>query len=219
VIIGCNTYGQENLYINQRCGGTILRPTKTTKVTSLTQLPTRIPQIIDKVFKSSLTDFNEKIFFIQGQVLDIEKFAERDSNFQSMYQYVLPKYFLEFELRDTTIGINSYCLQVSLDQYGQVIKLNWPRSRFNKQSSFIAGYLLKIKAIEFAKKLHYKTSTSFYQLRFNEERNAMEWHFYFLQKQANGEDGIEKEYQTISVNAVTKEVFPEVKISQSGPIR
>lgn len=112
------TSAQEKIYIQKNCGGSILRSPKVTKLKRLTQLPTRIPMIANDVLRRSLTDFTANISFSQGEILDIESYAATDSSFQSHMEYPLPKNFLEFILSDTTIGIRSYCLQMSLDQYG-----------------------------------------------------------------------------------------------------
>jgi hypothetical protein len=67
----------------------------------------------------------------------------------------MPKYELYFELRDTSIGINRYCFEVSLDQYGQILSFDWPREKFNKRDSFINPELLQKTALTYAKKMKY----------------------------------------------------------------
>jgi hypothetical protein len=210
-------YGQDKIYIEKICGGSIWRPMKVTKIDSFAQLPARIKIIVNEVFKKSLTDFSDNIFFSQGQMLNIEDYAATDSSFQSLYQYPLPKYFLEFNLQDTSISIKSYCLQLSLDQYGQVLSFNWPRKHFNKRQDFVLGSVLKNEAVQFAKGKNYKTGQSFFEMHYNEERRRVEWHFYFLQKQlTNKRDDYEKEYDIIAIDAISKELSEKGKMWQSG---
>lgn len=75
-----------------------------------------------------MTDFQNNILFVKGQKIDIEKWLTNDSIPQTQYHYVIPTYQLFFELRDTSLGIIKYVFELSLDQYGQVIEFDWPRS-------------------------------------------------------------------------------------------
>ena len=76
--------------------------------------------------------------------------------FQTDYKFVIPKYELYFELRDTSIGIKSYCLEVSLDPFGQITRFEWPREEFNKRTLFISPNLLQKTALTYAKKRNIK---------------------------------------------------------------
>jgi len=125
--------GQTQILIDKPFVGLPTRLTKVTVVDSLSQLPTRIPFIINNLFKTTLTDFVNNIVFIKGQIIDIESWAAKDSTFQTEYKFVIPKYELYFELRDTSVGIKSYCFEVGLDQYGQITRFEWPREEFNKE--------------------------------------------------------------------------------------
>jgi hypothetical protein len=92
------SFAQNNVYIDKPFDGLPWRQTKVIEIDALSQLPSRIPFIIDRLLKTSMTDFVNNIVFIKGQIIDIESLAAKDSSFQSEYQFVIPKYELFFEL-------------------------------------------------------------------------------------------------------------------------
>ena len=208
--------GQTKICIDKPFVGLPTRMTKVTEVDSLSQLPTRIPFIINNLFKTAMTDFVSNIVFIKGQVIDIESWAAKDSTFQTEYKFVIPKYELYFELRDTSIGIKSYCFEVSLDQYGQITRFEWPREEFNKRASFIKPDLLQKTALTYATKKKYKTQTYISDLYFDEGRQRLHWHFSFLQKSTGDNFDYSKEYKTIVLDALDNYVIEELEMRSTG---
>ena len=71
--------GQSKICIDKPFVGLPTHMAKVTAVNSLNQLPTRIPFIINNLFKDAMTDFVDNIVFIKGQVIDIESWAAKDS--------------------------------------------------------------------------------------------------------------------------------------------
>jgi len=207
---------QTNIYIDKPFTGLPDRFVKVIEVDSLTQLPTRIPFIINNLFKTALTDFVNNIVFLKGQIIDIESWASEDSTFQTEYKFVIPKYELFFELRDTSIGIRSYCIDVSFDQYGQITRFDWPREEFNKRALFIKPSQLKKTAFNYATKKKYKTQTCISDLYFDEGRQRLYWHFSFLQKSPGDRFNDSKEYKTIAIDALGNYVVEELEMRMTG---
>ncbi len=209
-------FGQTKIYIDKPFVGLPWRPTNVVEVDSLNQLPVRISFIVSNLFKISMTDFENNIVFMKGQVIDIESWAAKDSIFQTEYKFVIPKYELFFELRDTSIGIKSYCFEVSLDQYGQITRFEWPREEFNKRTLFIKPELLHKTSLTYAAKKKYKTQTYISDLYFDEGRQRLCWHFSFLQKSRGDNFDYAKEYKTIVVDALDNYVIEELEMISTG---
>lgn len=129
--------GQEKIFIHQPYPGRTFYPTKTIDIDSISKLPSKHQFIVRNILTASMTDFLNDIVFIKGQVIDLENWLDKDSIPQTKYQYIIPKYQLHFELRDTSIGIIKYGLEMELDQFGQVISFGWPRNNYNKRAEFL----------------------------------------------------------------------------------
>jgi len=201
--------GQSNLWIDQPYVGLPFRQTDVVQIDSFNQLPSRITFILDQLFKAALTDFENNLFFVKGQIIDLESWAAKDSTFQARYNFVVPKYELFFELRDTSIGITSYCIEVSLDQYGQIIRCDWPRENFNQRSAFIEPEALQMTALRFARKKRYKTKECSTSLRFDACKQRMYWEFAFLQESTGDNNFKTQLYNVIVIDALLNYVEEE----------
>lgn len=214
--IHLHSFAQNNVYIDKPFDGLPWRQTEVIEINNLNQLPPRIPYIVDQLFKTSMTDFVTNIVFIKGQIIDLESWAAKDSSFQAEYQFVIPKYELFFELRDTTISIRRYCFRVSLDQYGQITQFDWPRENFNKRTNFIPGTILKKEAVKYAVKKHYKTKECLYNLVFDSYKKRLQWQISFLQKSTGDGFNYSKEYKTLVFDASSKEFIEELEMLSAG---
>jgi hypothetical protein len=157
-----------------------------------------------------MTDFENNIVFVNGQIIDLESWSANDSTNHPEYKFIMPKYELYFELHDTSIGINRYCFQVSLDQYGQILSFDWPREKFNKKDSFINPELLQKTALTYAKKMKYKTKTVISDLYFDDCRQRLFWYFSFLQKSEGDNFNFSKVYKTVVVDCLDNYVVEEL---------
>ena len=43
---------------------------------------------------------------------------------------------MNFVLKDNSIGIHNYCLQIRLDKYGQILYSNWPKESYSDKNRF-----------------------------------------------------------------------------------
>ena len=216
VLLNHICFGQNRPLINDPFVGLPVRPSQVRNIDSLNQLPTRISYIIENLLKTAMTDFVDNIFFIQGQDIDLESLSANDSIFQIDYKYVVPKYELFFELRDTTIGIKSHCLRLSLDKYGQILQFDWPRDAFNKRDVFIEPVVLEKTALRYARAKKYKTETCLYGFYYDEAKKCLCWHFSYLQKSTGDEFNYAKKYKTIVVDALENYVIEELDMRSVG---
>ena len=156
-----------------------------------------------------MTDFVNNMFFIKGQIIDLQNFYLKDSMSQANSKYIMPKYELYFELRDTSINIKSYCIGIDLDEYGQVTSFQWPREGYDKRSDFVKGNVLKKIAKTYANDKHYKTKTCIYDLKFNESMQSLEWHFSFLQETIGNNISHSEKYKAIAIDIKSKKIISE----------
>jgi hypothetical protein len=209
VLVTTWTQGQSDVSVDKPFFGLASRDAEVKEIVSLNQIPTRIQSVIRQLFDSSLTDFTNSMFFISGQVLDLDKYYLTDSTPQVKYQFIMPKYELYFELRDTSINIKSHCIDLSLDQYGQITRFDWPRENYNKRNKFATGKTLKKIAETYAKRQNYKTKICTYNLMFDECSQTVQWQFSFLQYSEGDINSHFQKYKTISVDIKSKEVISE----------
>ncbi len=211
-----SVFAQTKPVINEPFVGLAWRETEVQEIDSLNQLPDRINYIIHNLFQYAMTDFVDSIVFMQGQITDLEQWAATDSSFQTDYQFVVPKYELSFELRDASIGIQSYCFKLGLDQYGQIILFEWPREAFGTRSAFVSPTELEKTARKYAKKKRYKTESCLYQLYLDEISGRICWRFNYLQKSTGDEFNFSREYNSIIVDAIDNVVLLELGMGMSG---
>lgn len=195
------SFGQKIPLMDDPFVGLPMRDAPSIQIDSLNQLPSRIQWTVSEILNSALTEFRDQIVFKKGQILDLDAWARKDSSFQVEYFYIIPKYDLYFELSDTLIGIKRYCLELSLDQYGQITYFNWPREKYNTKAAFKKPEQLMKTARKYARKKRYKTNEFLNELRFNQDTSQFCWHFSFLQSSAGDAWNYYKEYKTIVVDA------------------
>ena len=201
--------GQSNVYIDKPYFGLPERDAEIKEIDSLSQIPSRIKFIVEQLIDSSMTDFANNMFFIKGQTIDLQKFYLKDTMSQANSKYIMPKYELYFELRDTSISIKNYCIEIDLDQYGQITSFQWPREGYNMRSDFIKGNVLEKIAKTYANNKHYKTKTCIYDLKFNEFKQTLEWDFSFLQETTGNNISHSEKYKTITIDIKSKKIIAE----------
>jgi hypothetical protein len=210
------SFGQNNVYIDAPFVGLPSRDMDVREIDSLKQLPPNILFTINQLFSISMTDFVNNIVFIKGQIVDIEGWAAKDSTFQEENKFVIPKYELFFELRDTTISIKRYCFDVSLNQYGQITNFQWPREGFNKRAHFATGTALKKEAIKCALKKNYNTKECLYELLFDDHNQRLRWYISFLQTRKGSQFNYYEEYKTLIFDVLSKDFVGEMEMFKTA---
>jgi hypothetical protein len=211
------TFGQDTIFVNQPFVGLPYYSTSSTIVNSFEQLPRRIQFVIRQLFNVSMTDFVQNIKFSHGQVIDLDLLSKTDSTyFPIEYKYVVPKYQLYFDLKDTSISIKEYSFELGLDQYGQIVSFEWPREYYNKRDEFIQGQRIIEKAIKYAQAKGLKTDNFIYKFKYDDELKKMCWEVSFLQTSIGDKFDYSKEYQTIELDAISLTILKEFEMSSVG---
>ena len=152
-------------------------PTK--KISSFSELPFVIQLNINGYLKRILGSMSDSIQFTHGQEVDLKALFKKDS-ITFNYFWVRPKYDLNFKLSDSSIGIKRYNLKLRLDEYGQLLDVNWPRQKYNDKSKFLSREKIKQFALKHAKMKRYDTSTYLIFFGYDSALDKLCWKFMFL---------------------------------------
>ncbi|OXA70454.1 hypothetical protein B0A67_15675 [Flavobacterium aquidurense] len=96
------------------------------KINSEKDLPKNVQSNLKGYLNKILPSMIDSIKFSHGQIIDLEKmFKEEPVTFNKMR--IVPKYELTFYLKNKSIGIKNYNLEIGLDEYGQILETNWPK--------------------------------------------------------------------------------------------
>ena len=153
-------------------------------------MPADILVKIDSLFSKRLGIFTNKAKFSYGQIVDLDQYFKSNKDISGM-QWVVPKYDLFFILTDTTIGIKNYYLQVRLDQYGQILRMNWPMQYYTSAKKFADRKQVEQFALRRAREKIFLTTR--YEVEFIYDYNveAFYWRFLFPKTTENNFDCIE----------------------------
>jgi hypothetical protein len=216
VLFLLNTVLRAQVQISQPFVGLASYEAETAEVDSFSGFPTKIQYIARQVIRNSMTEFEKDIHFMGGQIIDLEKLFANDSTSQPDYRYPVPAYQLYFEWRDTTMGVESYCIEMNLDGYGQLLSIDWPRNEFARKQDFAKTDKVFSQALNYAKEKKYKTATCLYELKYELKYDKLCWHLSFYQKGGAKGKKYVREYKTIVVDAKTAVVLEEHSTSRVG---
>jgi hypothetical protein len=159
---GYSSYGNNNLI----------------KIDSLSELPSVIQFNTSGHLKRLLGSMRDSLQFSHGQENDLKGIFKKDSI--TFYgDLIKAKYILNYKLVDNTIGIKNYCLSLDLDEYGQLLAVNWPRKRYNDKSKFLPREKIKLFALEQAKLRGFDTSAYIVYAQYNRTLGKLLWLFKF----------------------------------------
>ncbi|GAA4332289.1 hypothetical protein GCM10023149_38480 [Mucilaginibacter gynuensis] len=166
------------------------------KIALLSQLPPKVNKNVDRIMRSTFGDFYPYITFRDGQIVNLKKYFA-DSNALNRKYGIIPKYDLVFRLKDTLSAIKLYTIFLQLDEYGQVLHINWPRAhpatnKFRDVKS-VEYFVLK-KAVEF------KFNEKGYTVHFSYDKGQEKFFWEFMFPVIGGEKGERKDYDVIKVN-------------------
>lgn len=149
-----------------------------TTVSSLDKLPPNIQKQVETIMKDSFWEFKDSLHFINAQIVDVLKYLEDGDPHKR--HCVVPKYELNFYLKDTPIGIQRYNITLHLDDYGQILQLNWPREGAGSRKMFLARKAIKEFAFKEAKERRYNLHKFEVSFEYNEQFRRLCWEFSFL---------------------------------------
>ena len=173
--------GQDKMIVNQHFIGSTVYGKYSANIDSLLVLPSIIQFNLKEHFDKILGSMSDSVTFSHGQVIDLENKFNNDSIGYSN-SWIVPKYDLNFVLSDISLGIKSYYLQIRLDEYGQILKSNWPQEGYRDKNQFlnrseIEKYALRRAEIKGFNPVDYEVD-----LKYNGKLDKLCWIFKFPSK-------------------------------------
>ncbi|MBO9565655.1 MAG: hypothetical protein J7621_22965, partial [Niastella sp.] len=173
-------------------------------IDSLSAIPNFIIENINKYIKSSFGNLSSSIHFSHGQIIDLANYFKKNPSTYTR-KYLLPKYDLEFILKDSLIGIKSYGITIKADQYGQVISCNWPREGYSDKSKFQPISELGKNAIKIASSKGFNINKYIISFGYNEKHERMCWLFQFPYEN----NGTKELFNVIEMDWIHMEIIDE----------
>jgi hypothetical protein len=173
-----NAFSQDKMVVDKPYGITYYDDFSK-EIKSLKQLPPIIQGYVKKFMGATLGDFSTCVTFERGQIVNLKKYFSAVDNEPYCYQWIVPKYDLIFTLKDTSLGIKNYPINLRIDEYGQIIKINWPRKGFTEKSSFNSRDTIKTFALKKAAKLNLNQKGYRIDFEYDERLDIFYWIFQF----------------------------------------
>lgn len=171
-------FSQEKMVIEESSSGSTYYEGFAKNVKSLDELPSKITVNLKGTLGNVFGDLTDSITFEKGQIVDLKRyFAKQNESYKR--QWLVPKYDLNFVLGDTSLGLTKYNIHIRLDEYGQLIEINWPRKGYNARSNFINRKEIERFALKFANKKGFTTTGYNVEFRFNDKYKELCWIFKF----------------------------------------
>ncbi len=164
-------------------------------IDSISEIPTIIQSNVNGYLKQILGSMSDSLVFSHGQVIDLKEKFKQDSTVYR-YEWIVPTYDLNFILRDNSIGIKKFYLQIHLDEYGQIIYSNWPRKHYSDKSEFKSLTDIEKFAILHAGLNGCHSDKYSVSLKYNEKFDKVCWAFKFPIKM----NAYKKEYYVLEID-------------------
>ena len=114
------SFGQDKMIVDQTYNGSTFYGYSAKPAHSVTQLPNEIQHNLKGYFRRVLGSMSDSLTFSHGQIVNLKSyFEDRPDTYE--YGWTVPMYDLNFVLKDESIGIRKYYLQIKLDPYGQIL--------------------------------------------------------------------------------------------------
>ena len=173
-----NLIAQNELAIDQACNGSTSYGKYATNIDSIEQLPHNILLNAQHLLKRQLGKNYDNITFSHGQEVDLAGYFS-DKTKPITHEWVVPRYDLVFIYQNTLISINSYCLELRLDEYCQLVKLNWPTQGYTNSSKFQSLNEIANFAVSQANIRGFNSEGYTCELKYREKSDSMNWIFSF----------------------------------------
>jgi len=147
-------------------------------LSSLNKLPRIIVYNIQNLIKTSMGEFSPDVTFSNGQIVDLKRYFAHNKDVSS-YMWIVPKYDLNFNLTDTSMGFKNYTLNINTDKYGQIIDINWPRRGYDHKSVFVSRDSIKKFALAEAKRLNFNLINYKVDFYYSKRDEKFLWQFLF----------------------------------------
>jgi hypothetical protein len=176
--------GQERMIVHEEDWVAYNYQEASKTVLSLKKLPTSIQQEVKILMDESFGGFKDSIHFVNAQVVDVISYL-KDGDPHKKHR-IVPKYELNFYLKDVSLGIIRYNITLHLDDYGQILKLNWPRHGAGSKKMFLSREAIQEFALKEANKRGYNLNKFLVNFEYDETFDRLCWEFSFLTKELVG---------------------------------
>ena len=176
VFVISRSIAQSKMIVDQKPGLTSFGGS-TVWVDSISQLPPQIFNNLKPIMEKFMGDFYPKVHFVYGQEIDLvnNDYVPKDGSKISPW---IPKYDLEFTLKDVSIGIKSLPINIRFDKNGKLLKFTWPRAGFENNSKFISRDTIRAVALRIADSLKFNKEK--YEVGFNYDESEQKFTWIFL---------------------------------------
>ncbi len=128
--------GQGLLQVQQPFAGWTYYGGHAVNTTNLSTLPIDIKEATSNYLVAHLGILVDSLTFSHGQVIDLDALFSDTLKVQSP-NYLVPAYSLHYTLSNRSIGLKGYNLNLQIDQYGQLLHINWPKTAYTDARQFI----------------------------------------------------------------------------------
>ncbi len=165
------------------------------------KLPSKIQAIVTRVLEDSLRQWTGNVVFHSARVYSPERFYKDEVLSQANYGLIL-RYQLWFIFSFPEKRIEEYCFEMSLDQYGQVLKFEFPRFfHFLEQTLYHYDRAAE-RALGYIKTKNYKPDFFDLELTYDADSGKLNWKFCYLQKEIDAPAFNQKKIRVIIVDLV-----------------
>lgn len=195
---------------------------------SFDQLPINIRTSLDRILKRYLGEYSKATHFRNVQVIDLEKCFRLNTPGDRVG--VVPAYEVHYYVTVPTAGIKKYNIHIKLDQYGQLLAINWPEDGYHDFRDFKDTSLIRLRALAWAANQNIQSRPYTIHFYFDHINQHFVWEFDFFKNAQGFFKGIRlsaKTGATIDViqgrNLITNCYFPkdtdDVKTIRKVPLR
>jgi len=212
LIIICLTdlKGQQTL-VEQTFNGNTHYGKHAKAIDSVTEIPDQIQTALQAYLTLMFGSNIKNITFSHGQNVDLKNYFSKPSNTASNYQWLVPRYDLNYVLSDTTLGIKSYYIQLRLDEYGQLLSTSWPREGYSNKENFQSTNKIIKFALDQATLRGFLTSKYLSDLKYQSSSESLNWVFKFPKTMSSDN----KEFDVIEISLTSLKVVEEYSIRVS----
>ena len=147
--------------------------------TDLKQIPNNIKSNLENYLNIILENIDPKVEFKDGCVFDLKGYFKENPKTYDR-GWIVYKYQFVYRISMPEIGIKSYLIKINMDEYGQILKCNWPREWFKEPNRFKDRIEIEKTAIKWSENNSLST-TELYEidLQYNEKHKTLCWVFNF----------------------------------------
>ncbi|WP_300597968.1 hypothetical protein [Niabella sp.] len=184
-------------------------------VDALDQLPVKIQTIAKQVLEDCLGQWAGKVVFHSAHIYSPEQFFKNELLAQSNYGLV-PEYQLWFIFCFPEKRIREYCFEMSFDQYGQVLKFEFPRFSFYLEQTLNQYDQAQQLALAYVKEKNYKPDFLDLELKYSADWGRLNWKFYYLQKERDTPDFNQKKIRVIIIDLMFRMVIYDQELNANA---